>query len=178
MNSSVQTKRMAFSAILTGISVVFILGAVFLPSGRIASLALSGVPILYLDLALGRRYSLLAFLAAGLLSLLCGSLAVTAAYTLFFGCYPIVKDHLQAFFHKKKKTQLLLKFLFFYGMMLLLGVLALKFFILMPLSAFTPLNIAAAILGGGIVFYLYDRALGRVGAMLFFRLRKYTDQLL
>lgn len=177
MKTRLQTKRLTFSAILTGISVLFLVAAVALPSGRIAALAIAGVPILLLDLALGRKYAVLGCLAASLLCFFFSGSATMLAFLLFFGSYPIVKDFLQARLYGKRGMILFVKFLFFDAVMLLLFLLAKAFLWADWSSLLVPWKFAACVLGGNLVFYFYDQAIGRCGSILYFRLRKYIDQL-
>lgn len=178
MKDSINTKRLAFAAILTAISVVFLAAAVWLPTGRAACLALAGIPVYLLDLTLRRRWSLLSLAAGTLLTFLFGGMATALAFFLIFGSYPIVKNLLEVKLYKKKALLWFLKFLYFDLMVILLFLLAREVFLPELAEKMTVPYLVLGFIAGNIVFFIADKALGRCGATLFFRLRKYTDQLL
>ena len=90
------TKKMAFSSIMTALTIVCLYGSVVLPTGKIALLALTSLCVLVTHAECGTKFSLIQFVAASLIGLLLIPFKFQMIlFIAFLGYYPIVKSYIE-----------------------------------------------------------------------------------
>lgn len=161
------TRKLAFSSIMTALTVVCLYGSVVLPTGRIALLAVTSLCVLITVAQFGTRYALIQYVATTLIgSLLVPFKAQVILFAAFLGYYPIIKsyiEHLSSIF-----LEWLVKILFF-SAVLIVTYFLLKYVLLPYISfgaifdyVFSHLIIVAVI--AEIVFILYDYILSMLAS--------------
>ena len=171
---SIAVKRLAFAAVAAAFAAVFLALTGILPAARIAFLAVSGLFPFVADLVLGRRYSIPACLAGGILGFLFGAgYAGGLCYLFFFGSYPIFRNLLAGKLPGKKALSVILKLLWFNAAFALLAVLARNWLLPGMEEYFTPLAVILAFLAGNAVFLVYDWTIGRAAGWIFRRFDRF-----
>lgn len=171
MGRGTQTKGLAVGAVLTALTLVVLLGACYVPTGRMGLVAAAGLlPAAAVISAGGIKAGLLCYGASGLLALLLlpdkGSALL---YLLFFGLYPMVKSAAERLARVWQRW--LVKLAFFYGMLSVLWFLAGE--VLMP---FLPgmLNSAPLVYGAGTAaFVVYDYGFTKLIGFYMARVHRY-----
>ncbi|OGO79435.1 MAG: hypothetical protein A2Y23_06900 [Clostridiales bacterium GWB2_37_7] len=157
------SRRIAFGGILTALCVVLIYFAALLPSGKLGLYALASVTIAIAVVELDIRWGAVVYGGSSILIfLLTGNINAMLLFTIFFGSYPLLKYYIEK--QSSVVTELLLKFTVFN----LLAVLG--FFVFKLLFGISPINLAGytvwillgVILGGQVVFLIYDYVLSRL----------------
>ena len=176
------TRQLAFSAMLVALSLVLLLASSVLPSGRIAAVVLSGVPILMGAVILGGKYGAGIYLGSAVLGvLLLPGKAMAVAYLLLFGLYPLVQYEVERRPWQKKQLKTVVKLMAFMVMLVLLGVVAMMFFD-MELAGFNDRakpGVAVGLLCGSLVaFAIYDKGLIVVVKLLYRRMKPLLDNLM
>lgn len=153
------TRKLAFSSIMTALTVICLCGSVFFPTGKLALFAITSFCVLVTQAECGTKYALIQFLASGLIgSLLVPFKSQIVIFILFIGYYPIVKSYIEHI--GKLWTEWLVKIMFF-NAVLIAAYFALKYFLLAYINFGTIFNIIfshllAVVTVSEIVFVLYD----------------------
>lgn len=153
------TRKMAFASIMTALTVVCLYGSVFLPTGKIALLAMTSLCVLVTHAECGTKFSLIQYLASALIgSLLVPFKSQIIIFIVFIGYYPIIKSYMEHI--DKRWLELLVKILFF-NAILIVAYFALKYFLLTYIDLGTIFNLVfshliAVVIVAEIVFVLYD----------------------
>ena len=154
-------KRIAFSAIALALTIICLYGASFLPTGRLAALALASLFGGICISQYGVRYGVALYVGASILALLfIPRRMFVLIYILFLGYYPIIKLYIEKL--NKLWAEWILKVLFF-NVLLLVFYIAFKLFF-MPIFNATLTTLLLQYLGVviialEIVFVIYDLAL-------------------
>jgi len=152
-------KKFSIAAIMTALTLVCLFGSAYIPTGKIALLALTSMCTLVTCDYCGTRYAWIQFVAASLLALL---LIPAKGQVLIFigltGYYPIVKLYIESI--NKVSVEWIVKILFCTALLIVI-FFALKFFVASFLSLGTLVNIALAnitltALCCEVLFVLYD----------------------
>lgn len=153
------TKKITIPAIMTALTLVFLFGSSYIPTGKIALLALTSMCMLVTVSECGVRYAWIQFVATSLLALLfIPSKAQVFLFIGIIGYYPILKLHIESI--KNLKLEWLVKIMFF-NALLIVSYFVLKFVILNYLSLGTIMDIVLAntvlvVVISEIIFILYD----------------------
>lgn len=153
------TKKITIPAIMTALTLVFLFGSSYIPTGKIALLALTSMCMLVTVSECGVRYAWIQFVATSLLALLfIPSKAQVFLFIGIIGYYPILKLHIESI--KNLKLEWLVKIMFF-NALLVVSYFVLKFVILNYLSLGTIMDIVLAntvlvVVISEIIFILYD----------------------
>ena len=153
------TKKITIPAIMTALTLVFLFGSSFIPTGKIALLALTSMCMLVTVSECGIKFAWLQFVATSLLALLfIPSKAQVFLYIGIIGYYPILKLHIESI--RSLKLEWLVKIMFF-SALLVIFYFVLKFIILnyLSLGAVIDLVLANTVLSVvicEIAFVLYD----------------------
>ena len=171
---SIAVKRLAFAAVAAALAAVFLALTGILPAARIAFLTVSGLFPFTADLVLGRRYSVPAFFAGGILGFLFGAgYAGGLCYLLLFGSYPIFRNLLAGKLPGKKALSVILKLLWFNAVFAILAVLARNWLLPGTEESFTPLAVFLALLAGNAAFLVYDLMIGLAAGWIFRRFDRF-----
>ncbi len=175
---SMLVRRLAFAAVSATLAALFLALAGILPAARLAFLTVSGLFPFAADLIMGRRYSVPAFFAGGILGFLFGAgYAGGLAYLVLFGSYPIFRNLLAGKLIHKKAAALVLKLLWFNAALGIL-LLAAKAWLLSGVTdVLTPLVTVLVFLAGNLVFLLYDYLLGLAAGWMFRRFDRFFRSL-
>ncbi len=170
MMRDIRVKRLAFAAVSAAFSAVFLALTGVLPAARIAFLVISGLFPFAGDLILGRRYSIPAFFAGGLLGFLFGAgYAGGLAFLVLFGSYPIFRNFLAGKNGWKKAPVLALKLFWFLAASGILLAVA-RTWLLPDMTEYRkPLYIVLILFAGIVLFLLYDLLLGMAAGWIFRR---------
>ena len=158
---------MAFSSIMTALTVVCLYGSVVLPTGKIALLAMTSLCVLVTQAECGTKFALIQFLASALIgSLLVPFKSQIVIFILFIGYYPILKSHMERI--GKRWLEWLVKILFF-NAVLIVAYFALKYFLLAYINFGTIFNIVFSnlilvVIVAEVVFVLYDYMLSMLAS--------------
>lgn len=88
----IRPKRLARLALITALGVVLLFLASTLPTGRLAMVALSSLPVCVCLMMYGLKWALAVFLLTCILALVLFPSGPVILYAAFFGYYPIVKS--------------------------------------------------------------------------------------
>lgn len=154
-----RTKMLSLSAMLTALSLVFLLLSAVVPSGRLALVALAGILPAAAVIRFGVSGGLLCYLATGILAVfLLPDKGNALLYLLFFGHYPVVKSLIERL--GRLPLEWVLKLAVFN---LLLSVLYFGFTALFAETAPAVADFApTAFLVGNAAFVLYDIGFSRL----------------
>jgi len=153
------TKKISVSAIMTSLTLVFLFGSAYVPTGKIALLALTSMCMLVTVCECGIKFSWLQYVATSLLALLfIPSKGQVFLFIGIIGYYPILKLHIESI--KNLKLEWIVKIAFFNALLIVL-YFVLKYVLLNYLSLGTILDIVLAntflvVLISEIVFIIYD----------------------
>ena len=153
------TKKLTTSAIMSALTLVFLFGSVYLPTGRIALLALTSMCVLVTIVQCGVRYGWLQYVATALLALLLIPFKFQVfMYIAILGYYPMLKLHIENI--KKLVFEWIVKIAFFLALIIvmyfLINSVLLKYLSLGPILNIVLANTALVVVGALIVFVLYD----------------------
>lgn len=126
------TKKITLSSIMTALTLVCLFGSAYIPTGKIALLALTSMCMLVTVTECGVRYGWIQYVATSLLALLL--IPAKGQVFLFVGIigyYPILKLHIESI--KNLKLEWLVKIMYF-SAMLIIEYFILKYFLLNYLS--------------------------------------------
>jgi hypothetical protein len=153
------TKKLTTSAIMSALTLVFLFGSVYLPTGRIALLALTSMCILVTVIQCGVRYAWLQYAATALLALLLIPFKLQVfMYIIILGYYPMLKLHIENI--KKIALEWIVKIAFFFALIIVMyfviNSVLLKYLSLGPIFDIVLANTVIVVIGALIVFVLYD----------------------
>ncbi|MDF2592127.1 MAG: putative rane protein [Clostridia bacterium] len=157
------SRKIAFGGILTALCIVLVYLAAYLPTGKLGLYALSSVTIAIAVIELDVKLGVVVYTASSILIfLLTASMNALLLFTLFFGSYPLLKYYIEK--QRSAVMEMLLKFgafnllavLSIFVFKLLLGVSPINF------SSFSVLITLGILLGGQIIFLIYDYILSRL----------------
>ena len=152
-------KKFSTAAIMTALTLVCLFGSAYIPTGKVALLALTSMCTLVTCDYCGTRYAWIQYVAVSLLALLLipakGQVFIFIGLT---GYYPMVKLYIEGI--NKIYIEWIVKILFFTAL-LIVAFFVLKFFVtgIFSLGALMNIilaNIALSALCGEIIFILYD----------------------
>lgn len=153
------TKKLSLSGIMTALTLVFLFGSSYIPTGKIALLALSSMCMLVTVCECGIKLAGVQFVAVSLLSLLLiPSKLQVFLYIGLVGYYPILKLHIESI--KNVKLEWLVKIMFF-SALLVVAFFVVKFLLLSYLSFgaildFVVKNIILVVILAEVGFICYD----------------------
>ncbi len=157
------TKKITTSSIMTALTLVFLFGSSYVPTGKIALLALTSMCMLVTVLECGIKYAWIQFVATSLLSLLLiPSKGNVFLFIAIIGYYPILKLHIESI--KNIKLELLVKIMFF-NALLIVVFFVVKYVVLNYLSLGTIIDFVLAntflvVVVLEVGFFFYDCFLG------------------
>lgn len=126
------TKKITTSSIMTALTLVFLFGSSYVPTGKIALLALTSMCMLVTVLNCGVKHAWIQFVATSLLALLfIPSKGNVFLFIGIIGYYPILKLHIESI--KNIKLEWLVKIMFF-NALLIVAFFVVKYIILSYLS--------------------------------------------
>ena len=163
----ISAKRLARLAILAAIGVVLLLLGSVLPTGRLALVALSSLPVCVTLMMYGLKWSLGVFALTAALGALLFPGAEAVMYVAFFGYYPIAKSLFERIHNR------------YAGWVCKLALYSLAFLLYWQLArivfAFTGVELAWYILYplGAAVFVLYDLAYSSVIRFYLVKIARY-----
>jgi len=153
------TKKLTTSAIMSALTLVFLFGSVYLPTGRIALLALTSMCVLVTVVQCGIRYGWFQYAATALLALLLIPFKFQVfMYIAILGYYPMLKLHIENI--KRLVFEWIVKIAFFFTLLIvmyfLINSVLLKYLSLGPIFDIVLANMAIVVIVALIVFVLYD----------------------
>lgn len=159
------TYKVALSGMIMALCVICMMATAIIPIGSFALPAIAGTFLVVLSLEFGRKWALLVFLGASLISIFV-SADHTATFTFIFllGHYPITKGFIEQKFGKISSWVVKILCLNF---AIVLGVLATVLFfgvqyLLTEYAGFTAITTAIFILACNLIFVFFDRALTKI----------------
>ena len=164
------TRRLAFSAVLTALSVALLYLAAVIPSGRIGVTAIAALLPAAAVLSCGIGWSLGVYAATGILALLLlPTKGPAVAYLLVLGHYPVMKSLIERV--KNVPLEWILKLALFYALLcaFYFGFKAL----FLDLVSFQEQLVPVLFVGCGVVFVLYDIAFTRLISLYVRRFSRY-----
>lgn len=154
-----RSKRLALTALLTGLSLLFLYGASLLPGGRLGLTAVAGLFPAAAVASFGLSAGFLCYAGTAILALLLVTdKGLALLYLLFFGLYPMVKGAVEQL--RRPWLEILLKLAFYLSALtvLLLGFRA----VLLAVLPWENTPFWLLYLGGGLVFLAYDFGFSKV----------------
>lgn len=167
MQKQNQTQMLTFDAIMTALSVIWLLLGSIMPGMRIACSAIASVIIAIIVMRCGRLHALLSVIATVLLSfLLVPAKEIVLVYCVFFGPYALVKNLIERL--HKLPLEWLIKLLYCGVVAMLLFRFSDKVLAMVPavLAAHVWLYLLAVL----ILFAAYDIVFSKLIVYLFKRL--------
>lgn len=153
------TKKLSVSAVMTSLTLVFLFGSSYVPTGKVALLALTSMCMLVSVAYCGIKTAWIQYVATAILALLfIPSKGQVFLFIALLGYYPILKLHIETI--KNIKLEWLVKILYF-NALLIVSYFVLKYVILNYLSLgaimnFVLANTVLVVLISEIVFIIYD----------------------
>jgi hypothetical protein len=157
------SRKIAFGGILTALCIVLIYLAAYLPTGKLGLYALASVTIAIAVVELDIKLGAVVYTASAILIfLLTGSINAFLLFVLFFGSYPLLKYYIE------KQRSAVLEMILKFGAFNLLAILG--FIVFKLLLGISPINldnfsvwiVIGIILGGQVIFLIYDYILSRL----------------
>lgn len=153
------TKKLTTSAIMSALTLVFLFGSVYLPTGRIALLALTSMCGLVTVVQCSVRHGWIQYAATTLLALLLIPFKFQVfMYIAILGYYPMLKLHIENI--KKIVLEWVVKIAFFFALLIviyfLINSVLLKYLSLGPILDIVLANTVLVVIGALVVFVLYD----------------------
>lgn len=153
------TRKFTVASIMSALAVVCLFGSAYLPTGRIALLAITSMCVLVTVAECGVKFAWLQYTATSLLALLLIPFKFQVLlFVTLLGYYPVLKLHIESI--KNLWLEWVVKILFF-NTLLIMMYLAFKFFLLQYVTFgavfdIVVSNIWLVILISEIVFVVYD----------------------
>lgn len=139
----------ALAGVMTALSVIFLMLAVYFPTGNLACYALTSVCLIPALSMRSRWSALLTYAATALLGLFTGQIAAVLAYVLCFGLYPFVVKLTEKW---PPLLSFAVKLIYFNGMIVLCYYAAAE----LLTEALLALPLWALCLAGSAVFAVFD----------------------
>lgn len=156
------SRKIAFTGIFAGISVVLLYLGALTPTGKISLYFLSSLPVTFTIMQWGAGAGVTLFIAVSMISgILTGNIYGVVPFVFFFGHYPIFKFLIE----KKRKAvvEVILKLVVFNCSMLLWYLLFRGIFLEnLPVQLTGGMLPAALYAGLQLVFIIYDYVLSRL----------------
>ena len=155
------TKKITFSAILSALCVVIMLGSYF-PYFTYAVPAVTGLLIMVILIELGAKWAFFSYLTTAFLVFLFAETESKILFIMFFGFYPILKSVIEKI--GKLFFEWIFKFLVFNSAVLSAYFILAKLF-MMPiedLGNFQKYGIAILLIMANLVFVLYDIVISKM----------------
>lgn len=151
------SKKIAFTGIFTGISVILLYMGTIMPTGRLTLYFLASLPVAITIIELGAGAGIAVYSTVCMLSLLVsGNILGIVPFIFFFGHYPISKYYIEK--GKKAAVELLLKLAVFNISGLLWYLLFKSLFITVLPASFADNSILSAVTFAvmQVIFLIYD----------------------
>ncbi len=153
---------MALTAVLTGLSLLFLYGASMVPTGRLGLTAVAGLFPAAAVFSFGLSGGFLCYGGTAILALLLvADKGLALLYLLFFGLYPMVKGGVECM--RKLWAELVLKLLFFNGVFSLFCFFMRTIFL--SVIPWEGIPLWGLYLVGNLVFLAYDFGFSKVIAL-------------
>lgn len=147
-----KTKRMAMSGLLLALTIIFLYLESILPTARLSIYALSSFMVSIITINYSHKAGWIFYIASCLLAIIVIPDKIgLIPYIAFFGAYGIIKYYIEKL--GKRLPEYLLKLLF-YNLVLLLGLLFMREFLLESVNFSGSLWVLVAL--SEIVFLIYD----------------------
>ena len=159
VNGDYMSKKISIPALMTSLTLVFLFGSSYVPTGKIALLALTSMCILVTVAECGVKTAWIQYVATSLLALLfIPSKGQVFLFIALLGYYPILKLHIEAI--KSIQLEWLVKIAFF-NALLIVSYFVIRFVLLSYLSLGAIMDIVLAntvlvVLISEVVFIIYD----------------------
>ena len=153
------TRKFTIASIMSALAIVCLFGSSYLPTGRIALLAITSMCVLATVVECGVRYAWIQYGATSLLALLLIPFKFQVLlFVALLGYYPVLKLHIEKI--ENLFFEWLVKILFFNALMIV-GYFGFKHFLMqyISLGAISDIvltNLGIVILVAEIVFIIYD----------------------
>lgn len=153
------TKKISIASIMTSLSLVCLFGSAYIPTGKIALMALTSMCMLATVSSCGVHFSWLQFIATSLLALLLiPAKGQVFLYIAILGYYPILKLHIESL--DNLRLEWLIKMIYFNALLIVIYFL-LRFVLLTYISLgaifdFILANTLLVVFISEAVFVLYD----------------------
>ncbi len=153
------TKKISLASIMTAVSIVFLFGSAYAPTGKAAFLVLTSMCMIVTVSECGIKYGWLQYIAVAVMSLLLlPSKGQMFLFVFIIGYYPILKLHIENI--KNIKLEWLIKIIYFNFtlavMFFILKYVIFNFIYIGNLLDMVMSNFIFAIVIAEIVFILYD----------------------
>lgn len=153
------TRKFTVASIMTALALVCLFGSAYLPTGRIALLAITSMCILVTVSQCGARYGWMQYAATSLLAfLLIPFKFQVLLFIALLGYYPMVKLHIESI--GKMWLEWLVKILFF-SALLVVAYFVVKYFLIQHVSFGAILDVVMThmvlvVIFAEIIFVVYD----------------------
>ena len=166
-----RTRALAFTALATaGAMVMLYLGLLF-PAMALTFAALAAVFVTVTVIEGGLYYGLFCFVATSILGLVLAPGASAMLYIFFLGGYPLVKSIAEA--RKSRILEWVIKYAaFFVGLLMYMTILRYAFLAAVP---FAEQAIPIIIVGGAVVFLVYDIGMSKLIGLYLARIYKHRN---
>ena len=170
-----QSKKIAFTGVISAMSITILLLTSIFPFATYALPALSGVLFAILVIEINVKYAMLSYIVTSILSaILVPDKEAYLVFVCLLGYYPILKSIIEQI--KSKLISYFFKLLLFntsiISMYLLLFVVFRFPILLMQDSNITAVSIAFLLILGNITFLMYDYALSQIITIYIKKFRK------
>ncbi len=153
------TRKFTLASIMTALTLVCLFGSAYLPTGRIALLAITSMCVLITVSQCGVRYGWLQYTATALLAILLIPFKFQVfLFIALLGYYPMVKLHIEKIHNLW--LELLVKILFFTSL-LIIAYFVVKYVLAQQISFGAILDVVFAhlllvVVAAEVVFVIYD----------------------
>lgn len=177
MSSVKKTKKLAACALISALSLIFMLVAYF-PYFTYCSPLVAGAVFSVIVIEFGSKWALAAYFAVSVLSLILCEKEAALIFIGFFGFYPIVKAAYEKI--NSRFIRIALKFLTF-NVGVIAAYLVIIFIFGIPLgNGNTPVMLFVSLLlaGGNVMFAVYDIALSKFISYYYFKLHSKISKII
>lgn len=153
------TKKFSVASIMTTLTLVCLFGSAYIPTGKIALMALTSMCMLVTASWCGVRYAWIQFVATSILALLLiPAKGQVFLFIVILGYYPILKLHIESL--NNLKVEWLIKMIYF-NAILIVAYFVLRYIILSYISLgaimdFILANTIIVVVVSEVVFVMYD----------------------
>ncbi len=153
------SKKISIASIMTALTLVCLFGSAYIPTGKIALMALTSMCTLATVASCGVRYGWLQFFATSLLALLLiPAKGQVFLYIAILGYYPILKLHIESL--NNLKVEWLIKITYFNALLIAIyftvRYVILSYISLGAIVDFVLANTILVVLVSEVVFVFYD----------------------